>query len=222
MEDYYQLLKVRPEASAEELRKAYRQAAKAEHPDLHPNDSEEERRQRQLRFVRITQAYETLSNPQKRAAYDQKRRTAQGQQTHQKTRARSSSSDRTARPRTSEPFREYRPPRRDDIPSPEQALDELFEELGSFFKEVRKVPDPLSLLVESAKQVFQEVNDWLTSLEQEPSRPRPRNAFHSFQEDVEQELERLKRQQQQRPPRPRSARSEVDAELERLKREHQR
>lgn len=64
--DYYEVLGVAKGASEEEIKKAYRKAAKASHPDLHPDDKAAE-----ARFKEINEAYEVLSDPQKRARYDQ-------------------------------------------------------------------------------------------------------------------------------------------------------
>ena len=64
-QDYYELLGVGREVSGDELKKAYRQAALKYHPDRNPDDSSAEEK-----FKEISNAYEVLSDPQKRSLYD--------------------------------------------------------------------------------------------------------------------------------------------------------
>jgi len=64
--DYYEVLGVSKEASDEEIKKAFRKLAKKYHPDLNPGDKEAE-----IKFKEINEAYEVLSDPNKRAKYDQ-------------------------------------------------------------------------------------------------------------------------------------------------------
>lgn len=64
--DYYEVLGVDKNASADEIKKAYRKKAIQYHPDKNPGDKEAEEK-----FKEAAEAYEVLSNPDKRARYDQ-------------------------------------------------------------------------------------------------------------------------------------------------------
>lgn len=63
--DYYELLGVDKKASDADIKKAYRTLAKKYHPDLHPDD-----KNAQEKFSEINEAYEVLSDPEKRKKYD--------------------------------------------------------------------------------------------------------------------------------------------------------
>ncbi len=64
--DYYEVLGVPKTASDDEIKSAFRKMAKLYHPDLHPDDKEAE-----AKFKEVNEAYEVLSNADKRAKYDQ-------------------------------------------------------------------------------------------------------------------------------------------------------
>src|SRR5437764_10134271 len=63
--DYYKVLNVSRGASADEIKKAFRKLARKYHPDVNPGDKKAE-----LRFKEINEAYEVLSDPDKRKKYD--------------------------------------------------------------------------------------------------------------------------------------------------------
>ena len=65
--DYYEVLGVSKTATEDELKKAFRKLAKQYHPDANPDNKEEAEK----KFKEINEAYETLSDPQKRKMYDQ-------------------------------------------------------------------------------------------------------------------------------------------------------
>lgn len=64
MSDYYEVLGVKKDASKDDIKKAYRKLAQKYHPDRNPDDDAK------AKFQEISKAYQTLSDEQKRAAYD--------------------------------------------------------------------------------------------------------------------------------------------------------
>ena len=64
--DYYEILGLTKEASADEIKKAYRKTALKYHPDRNPGDKSAEEK-----FKEAAEAYSVLSDPEKRQRYDQ-------------------------------------------------------------------------------------------------------------------------------------------------------
>jgi DnaJ family protein B protein 4 len=67
MKDYYAILGLKADADEEEIKKAYRKAALKWHPDRHQSDKEVAEK----KFKEISEAYEVLSDKNKRVVYDQ-------------------------------------------------------------------------------------------------------------------------------------------------------
>ncbi len=72
-QDYYDVLGVKRDASSEEIKRAYRRLAKKHHPDANKSDP-----QAQEKFKKVLEAYEVLSDPQKRSQYDRVREFSSG------------------------------------------------------------------------------------------------------------------------------------------------
>lgn len=64
--DYYEVLGIDKNADAKEIKSAFRKSAKKYHPDLNPEDKEAE-----VKFKEVNEAYDVLSDPDKKAKYDQ-------------------------------------------------------------------------------------------------------------------------------------------------------
>jgi len=71
--DYYKILGLTPAASPAEVKRAYRKLALAHHPDRNPGDP-----QAAARFIEIAEAYETLSDPDRRRSYDRTYKSSAG------------------------------------------------------------------------------------------------------------------------------------------------
>src|SRR2546423_15412951 len=65
MTDFYELLGVRPDASQDDIKRAFRRRAMELHPDSNPDDPEAE-----AKFKEMARAYEKLSDPERRRRYD--------------------------------------------------------------------------------------------------------------------------------------------------------
>ncbi|NDJ85759.1 MAG: J domain-containing protein [Chloroflexi bacterium] len=94
--DYYAILGISWQATAAEIKKAYREQARKVHPDVKPDDPHAAER-----FKRLNEAYQTLINPQKRATYDQQLRQVTVSQTY--PRSTNYPPDQSTEPQTARP-----------------------------------------------------------------------------------------------------------------------
>ena len=78
VEDYYSILQVSPHAPVADIKAAFRRLARLYHPDLNPDDPESAEK-----FKHISQAYETLSDPNKRRRYDRELKYRSTQKTYE-------------------------------------------------------------------------------------------------------------------------------------------
>ena len=202
MENYYTLFEVPPAADVTLIRSAFRKKAKSCHPDLFQQVPAEERQNRQKEFVRLTQAYEILADPGKRQLFDRQltKSATKARQPHDQKYSRSSSfssgkssfkhkkdfSSNAQKPSTSEP--------EDSL---EDLLRDVEEMLGQFGLNFR---DPLEMLVEWARNIFQEitesVNDQTDDSKSDPEQNKKGQTTSTHNEpldNLEAELERLKR-----------------------------
>ena len=92
--DYYQTLGVARDASADAIKHAYRRLARKNHPDLNKEPAAE------ARFKEMGEAYATLKDPEKRAAYDQLGRQKPGEEFRKPMRRRGSARRRARRTTT--------------------------------------------------------------------------------------------------------------------------
>lgn len=68
--DYYEILGVAKDASADDIKKSFKKLALKYHPDRFANATEKEQKEAEEKFKEISEAYDTLSDPQKRQDYD--------------------------------------------------------------------------------------------------------------------------------------------------------
>jgi DnaJ homolog subfamily C member 7 len=68
--DYYKILGVGKSANEDEIKKAYRKRALIHHPDRHANSTDQEKKEQEIKFKEVGEAYTILSDPSKKTRYD--------------------------------------------------------------------------------------------------------------------------------------------------------
>ena len=191
-----------PDADISLIRRAFRRKAKSCHPDLFQQVSEEERKRQQKIFVRLSQAYEVLADPEKRNILDRQlgKSGAKASQPHDQKNRTSSSSSSSRRGYKQKP--EFRGNSHESATlEPDDTLEDLLrdagEMLGQFGLSFR---DPLEIFVDWARQIFQEVTesfednaDYRTSTESSNHKTQTKSYTDKDPLDnIEAELKRLK------------------------------
>ena len=202
MKNYYKLFEVPNDADISTLRSAFRKKVKSCHPDLFQHVSPEERKNLQKKFVRLTQAYETLSDPKKRQLFDlhlRKSSVKAGQQNVKEYRSASNSSSRRNNFKQKSAFsrRNYKSNSEESEDTLEDLIRDIEEVLGQFGLNFK---DPLEMLVEWARDVFQELTGAFNEQEEYNKdhaglKNKSQNNKHNHNDplqNIEEELHRLK------------------------------
>ncbi len=185
MIDYYNLLKISPEASPAQVKKAFRRLAKQVHPDANPGGTPKEKEALRRRFIQLAQAYDVLSDPGRREQYRRQWEAQRGRSAEENS--------RSQRPAEAGPFRSSgatfggarRAPGQDspgrenakgepEFQMPEDLLDDVKNLLARFGLDLKH---PLELLLERltawAQEIFQGVMDGMKpEAADEPARPK--------------------------------------------------
>ena len=202
MENYYKLFEVPNDADIATLRSAFRKKAKSCHPDLFQHVSPEERKNLQKKFVRLSQAYETLADPKKRQLFDLRLRKSSvkaGQQNVKEYRSTSNSSSRRNNFKQNSGFSRsnYKSTSEESGDTLEDLIRDVEEVLGQFGLNFK---DPLEMLVDWAREVYQELTGAFNEQEEYNKdhaglKNKSQNNKHNHNDplqNIEEELQRLK------------------------------
>ena len=202
MENYYKLFEVPNDADISTLRSAFRKKAKSCHPDLFQHVSPEERKNLQKKFVRLSQAYETLADPKKRQFFDQRLRKSSvkaGQQNVKEYRSTSNSSSSRNNFKQNSTFSRsnYKSTSEESGDTLEDLIRDVEEVLGRFGLNFK---DPLEMLVDWAQEVYQELTGAFNEQEEYNKdhaglKNKSQNNKHNHNDplqNIEEELQRLK------------------------------
>ena len=202
MENYYRLLEVPNDAAISTLRSDFRKKAKSCHPDLFQHVSPEERKNLQKKFIRLSQAYETLSDPKKRQLFDlnlRKSSVKARQQNVKEYRSTSNSNSRRNNFKQNSAFSRsnYESTSEESIDTLEDLIRDVEEVLGQFGLNFK---DPLEMLVDWGREVYQELTVAFNEQEEYKKdhaglKNKSQNNKHNHNDplhNIEEELQRLK------------------------------
>ena len=192
------------------IRSAFRRKAKSCHPDLFHHVNEDERKRQQKIFVRLSQAYKTLADPEKRLIFDiqLEKPATKSQQSHdQKNQTSSSSSSNKSNFKQESGY--YYSSQQATSMEPEETIEDLLREveelLGQFGLNFR---DPLEMLVEWALQIFQDMSETFSDETENRNTNKPGDksqkntcTHNDPAEKIEAELQRLKDRRSRTVPR---------------------
>ena len=196
------MFEVPHDADISVIRSAFRRKAKSCHPDLFQHVHEEERKHQQKIFVRLSQAYETLADPEKRKIFDiqLKKLTTKATQPHdQKKRTSSSSSSNKSSFKQKSGY--YYSSQQASSPESEDTIEDLLKDveelLGQFGLNFR---DPLEMLVDWALQIFQATSETFSDKTENRNtnkRSEDKSRMNAYTHNdptgkIEEELQRLK------------------------------
>lgn len=226
--DLYNLLGVKHTARPEEIRTAFRRLAKRAHPDAHPHLSGPEKVAMHRQFIQLAQAYETLSDPARRHAYDREIRAGRKASTATDASATRKPGRRTAQgtgPRRTSARRRPPPP-----PPPPPGGDETAD-LDSLRAEVQELLDKFGIdMRQQFGEILDKALDWalsvfvevVTALEgnkaakEAPEAPRPPREEASAKSAASEDPPKTKPPPKP-PPRPKPPPPNLDDELAALK-----
>ena len=159
MENYYKLFEVPNDADISTLRSAFRKKAKSCHPDLFQHVSPEELKNMQKKFVRLSQAYETLADPKKRQLFDLSLRKSSVKARQQNVKEHRSTSNPSSlrnnfKQNSTFSHSNYKSTFEESGDTLEDMIRDVEEVLGQFGLNFK---DPLEMLVDWAQEVYQEL-----------------------------------------------------------------
>jgi len=202
MENYYKLFEVPNDADITTLRSAFRKKAKSCHPDLFQHISIEERKILQKKFVRLSQAYETLADPKKRKLFDmqlKKSNLKAKKQNENEYRSTSNSYPRRENFKQDSAFSQgdYKSTSEDSG----DTLDDLIRDVEKILRQFDlNFKDPLEMMVDWASEIYQELTGTINEKEKfnkdhATSKNKSQNNKHNHNDylhNIEEELRRLK------------------------------
>ena len=202
MENYYKLFEVPNDADISTLRSAFRKKAKSCHPDLFQHVSPEELKNMQKKFVRLSQAYETLADPKKRQLFDlslRKSSVKARQQNVKEHRSTSNPSSLRDNFKQNSAFSQsnYKSTSEESVDTLEDLIRDVEEVLGQFGLNFK---DPLEMLVDWSREVYQELAGAFNEQEEFNKdhaglKNKSQNNKHNHNDplqNIEEQLQRLK------------------------------